>query len=81
MKTHNSVLVMFYAPWCGHCKAMKPAYSEAAQELQNKNARSVLAAVDCTKEKSLAKKFDIGGYPTSKLNHVPISRSAFTGDF
>ena len=33
----------------------------------------MLAAVDCTKEKSLAKKFDIGGYPTSKLNHVPIS--------
>lgn len=66
MKTHDSVLLMFYAPWCGHCKAMKPAYMEAAQELHNKNARSVLAAVDCTKEKSLAKKFDIGGYPTIK---------------
>ena len=41
----------------------------------------MLAAVDCTKEKSFAKKFDIGGYPTSKLNHVPISSFAFTSDF
>lgn len=66
MMTHDSVLVMFYAPWCGHCKAMKPAYMEAAEELHSKNARSVLAAVDCTTEKSLATKFDIGGFPTIK---------------
>ncbi|XP_058964969.2 probable protein disulfide-isomerase A4 [Pocillopora verrucosa] len=64
--THHSVLVMFYAPWCGHCKAMKPAYMEAAEELRSKNARSVLAAVDCTKEKSLAQKYDVDGFPTIK---------------
>ena len=29
----------------------------------------MLAAVDCTKETSLAKRFDIGGYPTRKLSH------------
>lgn len=66
VKRHDSVVVMFYAPWCGHCKAMKPSYMDAAEELATKNARSVLAAVDCTKEKSLAKKFDIEGFPTLK---------------
>lgn len=66
MEEHDSVLVMFYAPWCGHCKAMKPDYMDAAEELANRNARGVLAGVDCTKQKSLAKKFEIGGFPTLK---------------
>lgn len=66
LQKEPSVLVMFYAPWCGHCKKMKPEYVEAAAKLKTEKVPGVLAAVDATKEKAVADKFKITGYPTVK---------------
>ncbi|XP_066299648.1 uncharacterized protein [Branchiostoma lanceolatum] len=66
IKEHDSVLVMFYAPWCGHCKKMKPAYQEAAETLKTAGPGAKLAAVDCTKYGALAKTYQVRGYPTIK---------------
>lgn len=66
LKDEKSVLVMFYAPWCGHCKKMKPEYEKAADIIKNNKIAGVLTALDATKEPEIAAKFGVKGYPTVK---------------
>ncbi|OAF69158.1 hypothetical protein A3Q56_03101 [Intoshia linei] len=64
IEEHEKVMVMFYAPWCGHCNSMKPAYAEAKEELLKIDNPSYLALVDSTVYKELASEYNVEGYPT-----------------
>ena len=57
-------LVLFYAPWCGHCKAFSPEYEKAAKALKG---IFKIAAIDADKERAIGGKYNIQGFPTVKF--------------
>ena len=62
---YENIFVMFYAPWCGHCKKFLPELEKIAKILLPENI--TIAKVDATKEKKIAKKNKIASYPTLKF--------------
>jgi protein disulfide-isomerase-like protein len=61
--TEKPWIIKFYAPWCGHCKHLAPAWLELyTTHSDNLN----VAKVDCTlpETKNLCQRFEVRGYPT-----------------
>ena len=63
-KSDIPLLVDFWAPWCGPCKAMAPQFEKAAGTLE---PQVRLAKVNTDDEQELAGRFRIQGIPTMIL--------------
>ncbi|XP_010839310.1 PREDICTED: protein disulfide-isomerase A2 [Bison bison bison] len=74
LQEHPALLVEFYAPWCGHCRALAPEYSKAAALLAAESARVTLAKVDGPAEPELAEEFAVLQYFGLKAQEAPTLR-------
>ena len=61
VQSQQPILVDFWAPWCGPCRAMSPAVEAAAQKLAG-NAKVYKINVDDNPE--VSPRFNIKGIPT-----------------
>ena len=59
--SQRPVLVDCWAPWCGPCQAMAPAFKQAAAQLQG---RALLVKVNSDDNPGLSQRFGIRSIPT-----------------
>ena len=59
--TRLPVLVDFWAPWCGPCRAMAPAFEQAARQLAG---RALLVKVNSDDNPGLSQRYGIRSIPT-----------------
>lgn len=60
LKSKKTVLVDFYATWCGPCKTLKPIIEEISKE----NEKIKIVEIDVDKNNNLVRKYNIQAMPT-----------------
>jgi len=78
IKLNQPVLVDFWAPWCGPCKALGPTIDKLSELYQGK---AVVAKINIDEVPSLAVELDVSSIPTVKIFKSGQEIESLTGAF
>lgn len=75
--TGKTVFILFYSPWCGHCKRLRPGWDRLMRK--NTDESILIAEVDCEgMGEKLCTDNDVKAYPTIKYGN-PHSLEIYDG--
>lgn len=78
----KNLFVKFFAPWCGHCKRLKPDWDKLGDEFGDSSS-VLIGDVDCTSDggKEVCNKMGVRGYPTLKYftSESPEDGDSYSG--
>jgi len=64
----KTVFIKFFAPWCGHCKELAPAWVKLSREWESNRRRDgvgLVGEIDCTEEEDwCSTEWEITAFPT-----------------
>lgn len=69
----DTKVVLFFAPWCGHCKSVVPVWDSLAQKYKN------VVKVDCDANPDIAQQEKVRGFPTIRA-YVNNEAVEYQGD-
>ena len=77
--TKTLTLTLYYAPWCPHCKPVKPVFEELSKiYTNNKDIKIIMVNGDENQEK--LKEKNVKGYPTIMLTTSEGKDIEFKGE-
>jgi protein disulfide-isomerase-like protein len=78
LKSAHPVVVLFYAPWCGHCKTVKPVWQQLPTKVRGGSVH--ILQIDCERYREAAAKYSIQGFPTIKKFSQGRELATYKGD-
>lgn len=78
----KDLFVEFYAPWCGHCKRLKPIWDELGEKYADVRSKLMIAKFEATANDVPASAgFRVTGFPTIKFRPAGSKRwLSYQGD-